>query len=404
MAAPGEPAGVSAHTAAAGLAGLFLASSLFAQNVALRLLLLLLSLLLGAYVALRGRRELTLLPGIWLPFALWAAWAAASLAWSIEPERSLKEWRNEIFYTSCALWSCFIAAQARAAPRLLPHILAAGALAVCGISIWEYSRGRQEYLTGWHGGPGDHSNALLLLMPCAVMAGWYARRAGAGAWPVVAAGALAATFFVSAYATLNRTIWIGFAVQFAVLGTFLALRGRASLKLAAAGAALLAALAVLFVAAQDELQETKRPRAARAPKADTRVALWPEVAAHIAERPLTGHGFGRGLLRAELQEKLRGVDRNLWHAHNIFLDAALQTGLAGLALFVALLGAIVRAGWRYARSADDGVAACGIVLIALVAGMLVRNMTDTLLARQNALLFWGLVGVLLAWGTRRWRA
>jgi O-antigen ligase len=396
---------VSAHAFAAGAAALFLGASLFGHNVALRLLLLLLTLVPAAYVALRERAQLRLLPAVWLPFVLWAAWAAASLAWSIEPERSLKEWRNEAFYTACALWSCFIAAQARAAPRLFVAVLAAAAVAVCGVSIWEYSKGRAEYLTGWHGGPGDHSSTLLMLMPCAVMAGWYARRLGASAWLVLATGALAALFFVSAYATLNRTVWAGFAVQFIVLGAFLAIRGRASLKLAAGGAALLAVLGVLLFAAQSELQETKAARAARAPKvADTRLALWPEVAEHIGERPFTGHGFGRGLLRAELQEKLRRVDRNLWHAHNIFLDTALQTGLVGVALFLALLGAILREGWRNARSADDGMAACGAVLIAMVAGMLVRNMTDTLLARQNALLFWGLTGVLLAWGTRRCRA
>lgn len=395
---------MNVHALAAAAAALFLGSSLFGQNVALRLLLLLLALVLAACVALRERGQLRLLPAVWLPFALWAAWAAASLAWSIEPERSLKEWRNEAFYTACALWSCFIAAQARAAPRLFITVLAAAAVAVCGVSIWEYSKGRAEYLTGWHGGPGDHSSTLLMLMPCAVMAGWYARRLGASAWLVVATAALAALFFVSAYATLNRTVWVGFAVQFIVLGAFLAIRGRASLKLAAGGAVLLAAVAAMLFAAQAELQETKAAHAARAPKVDTRLALWPEVAEHIGERPITGHGFGRGLLRAELQEKLRRVDRNLWHAHNIFLDTALQTGLVGLALFLALLGAILREGWRNARSTDYGAAACGAVLIAMVAGMLVRNMTDTLLARQNALLFWGLTGVLLAWGTRRWRA
>ena len=392
------------HAAAAVVAALFIGSALFAQNVALRLILLLILLVLAALLALRERARLQLMPAIWLPFALWAAWAAASLAWSIEPERSLKEWRNEAFYTACALWGCFIAAQTRVAPRVLAPVLAAAALAVCGVSIWEYSKGRAEYLTGWHGGPGDHSSTLLMLMPCAVMAGWYARRLGASAWLLFAAAALAAVFFVSAYATLNRTIWIGFAVQFAVLGAFLALRGGASRKLAAAAVAALAAFALVFVAVQAELKDTKGARAARAPKVDTRMALWPEVAAHIAERPLAGHGFGRGLLRAELQETLHDVDRNLWHAHNILLDAALQTGLIGLGLFLLLIGAIVRAAWRFVRSADDGVAACGMVLIALVAGMLVRNMTDTLLARQNALLFWGLVAVLLAWGSRPWRA
>jgi hypothetical protein len=64
----------------------------------------------------------------------------------------------------------------------------------------------------------------------------------------------------------------------------------------------------------------------------------------------------------------------------------------------------VRCGWRYARDRDDAVAACGFALLGVVAGMLVRNMTDFLLVRQNALLFWGAVGVLTAFGARPWQA
>jgi hypothetical protein len=40
----------------------------------------------------------------------------------------------------------------------------------------------------------------------------------------------------------------------------------------------------------------------------------------------------------------------------------------------------------------------------VLAGMLVRNMTDTLLVRQNALVFWGVVGLLLGLAARPWRA
>jgi O-antigen ligase len=69
-----------------------------------------------------------------------------------------------------------------------------------------------------------------------------------------------------------------------------------------------------------------------------------------------------------------------------------------VALLLALLAATLREGWRMARGAAPEAAACGVVLITVVVGMLVRNMTDVLLVRQNALLYWGVVGVLLAWG------
>jgi putative inorganic carbon (HCO3(-)) transporter len=138
-------------------------------------------------------------------------------------------------------------------------------------------------------------------------------------------------------------------------------------------------------------------------RADTRLTLWPQVLAYIGERPFTGYGFGRGLLREELQAKLSSIDSHLWHAHNLFLETLLQSGFPGLGLLLVVLGSTAAIGWRYARSADDFSAACGMALLAVLAGMLARNMTDSLFVRQNALLYWSVVAVLLAWGslTRR---
>ena len=129
---------------------------------------------------------------------------------------------------------------------------------------------------------------------------------------------------------------------------------------------------------------------------DPRLALWKEVIHYINERPVTGYGFGRGLLRKPLDEEFK--NELLWHAHNLFLDTTLQLGVPGLLLLALLLAATLRAGWRLARQPNELAAACGMALLAVLAGMVIRNSTDTLLVRQNALLFWGVVGLLLAWG------
>jgi len=65
---------------AAWAAALLMSSSLFAHTVALRLLLLLAGLGLVAVAIARDRRSLRLLPPLWIPLALWAAWSIASLA------------------------------------------------------------------------------------------------------------------------------------------------------------------------------------------------------------------------------------------------------------------------------------------------------------------------------------
>jgi O-antigen ligase len=387
------------HTLLACVTALFVAVSLFSHTVAARMLLLAAGLVLAGVVLMRSRagpERVQPLPPIWIPFVLWAGWALLSLTWSIELEDSFKEFRNEAFYTGAGLWICYVGAQARHA-RLVLGVVAAAALVACALAIGYFGRGFAAYQHGFHGGPGNHSSALLTLMPCAVVAGWYAARAGWPRWTKFCAWALAALFLVSAYTTLNRTVWLGFAVQAIVLAALVLQRGavpsaRAKRVLAGLALAALAASAAMIVSIQAEREALGFGRPL---EKDTRLVLWPEIVERVGERPLTGYGFGRGLLRASLRDELGQIDKFLWHAHNLFLEALVQTGVPGLLLLVLLLAAVARAGWRLAREADEARAACGIALLGVLAGMLVRNMTDTLLVRQNALVFWGVVGLLL---------
>ena len=386
------------HGAAAVVAALFLGSSMFGHNVALRLFLLGTGIVLASVVVAR-KEPVHVLPPIWLPFLLWGMWAALSLAWSLEPERTLKEWRNEVFYTGAALWICYVSAQARDAPRLFLSIVAAAAALVCSIAMYEFSRGWEGYLVGWHGGPGDHSSALLALMPCVVMAAWVFSRRGR-LWPAAALWALVAILFASAYTTLNRTIWGALAVEFVIIGFLVLARARGKVAAIAVTLGVVAGCGAMLL----NVQAQREALGGTPMQRDHRLELWPQILERIEERPLTGYGFGRGILREALQKKFSTLDEHLWHAHNIFLEALIQGGAPAVVLLLVLLGAIAREGWRLGRNDNEATAACGIALLAVLAGMLARNMTDTLLVRQNALLFWGMSGVLMGMGRRTWRA
>jgi O-antigen ligase len=390
------------HSLSAWTAACCLAASMFAHTVALRLILLAATGVLVSLAAAQERPELRLLPPIWLPFALWALWAGLSVAWSADAIRSIKEYRSEIGYAALTLWSCFVAAQARGSPRVVLPVTALAAAAACGIALQTYSAGWERYMEGLHGGPGDHSSALLTLMPCALMAGWYGWRNG---WPrarLWLVAALVALFLAAAYTTLNRTVWLGFGLELALIIAALHwLRPRQAPPLSAAARATAAALALVLVgsavaAAYAVHMQREATASVRDLKKDPRLALWSEAVERIEERPLTGYGFGRGMLRMSLREELG--DLQLWHTHNLILDVAIQVGLPGLALLLALLAATLREAWRMGRSGEDLQIACGVALAAVVAGMLARNMTDMLWVRQNSLLYWGVVGTLLGWG------
>jgi hypothetical protein len=87
-----------------------------------------------------------------MPFLLWSAWALTSVTWSLEPERSLKEWRNEVFYTGAALWVCYVAAQTRDAARVFLPVLGIAGATACLIALRDFARGLEHYMAGWHGG------------------------------------------------------------------------------------------------------------------------------------------------------------------------------------------------------------------------------------------------------------
>jgi O-antigen ligase len=383
------------HDLAAWAAALLLSSAFFAHTIALRLFLLVAGLGLVAAAIAKDRRSLRLLPPLWIPLVLWAAWACASLGWSLEPARTAKELRSEAGYSMAAFWLCFVAGQARDAARaFLPLVGAAGA-AVCANAFYAFARGTD----GWSGGPGNLSSALLVVLPCAAATAWYARQA---AWPTAFRAApilLAVGAMAAAYTALSRTFWLALAAEIAAMALLLAVQRGAGRRYRTT-TVLLATTAVALAAAAMTLhiQTEREALGARVMEEDPRLVLWTEVAGKIEQRPWTGYGFGRGMLRVELRDELKAAQ--LWHAHNLFLDTALQLGAPGVVLLLVLLAATLREGWRLARDPSPAAVACGIAIVAMLAGTLVRNMTDVLLVRQNAILYWGVLGVLLAWGAK----
>lgn len=393
---------------AAWCGAIFLAATLFSHTVALRLILLFTGISLLAIAALRARLRnentgIAFTPPLLWPFAAWAAWAALSVLWSLDPEVTGKELRNEIGYTFLALCLCCIGAQAMNAGRIFVSVLALGAFAVCGVALWNFWFGPPAFTSWPYSGPGTYSSALLILFPCTLAFIWFAV---IKQWPAGYAAVgivLVALYAVSGYATLNRTLWIGFAAQIGIGALFLLLRpsrdsspGRRRQLVIVSLAALALAGALAMGAKVHEERAASAPDAALAK--DPRAPLWKFTWQQIEERPWIGAGFGRGILRHEMRGEMKNAQ--LWHSHNQFIDTALQLGAVGVVLLLVLLGWTVKLAWQLARASDDVAAACGVALLAVVAGMVIRNMTDVLWVRQSALLYWGVVGVLLGWGSR----
>jgi O-antigen ligase len=209
-------------------------------------------------------------------------------------------------------------------------------------------------------------------------------------------------FLAAAWYTGNRIVWIAFVAQLLVgIATWRRLpatpRERAAMlrRLAVIAAV---AFAVAFAASVAERYQRNLLHDTGVPAGlehDLRPKIWEAAWGKFREAPWLGHGFGREVLAPTFTPLTpRGVPHpEIRHAHDTFIDIVLEVGVLGLAIFLALLLALAR---RYAAMLRDSeLAPLGIMGLAILAGFVVKNVTDDFLHRQNALVFWALNAMLL---------
>jgi O-antigen ligase len=351
---------------------------------------------------------------LWVTLVVWSGWSGASWLWSIHPRYTAGEIGTEIGWGISTVAIFYVAARSGVAFRAITTTAVAVGALLAAVAIYSILTAAgadpEKLLVRMHGGVGAFSTYLVLLVPLLPLL-LAPRPMGYGNGPVMLAvfAALFVLLLVAARVTENRMIWLAFGTGFAFAAMLAAWRWRGRLKRAplrwtAVLFALLAVVAVLFVdAALQRATTDHRPdtTVAQAIKDDPRIVLWQHTFERIGERPWTGFGFGKSILRTELQGELG--DPMLAHAHNLFVSQWLQTGVIGVAALLALLVAIT---WRYAaflRNADGTLAAIGLVGLVMLAMFVVKNLTDDFMIRPTSKEFWALNALLIGYGIRRVR-
>jgi putative inorganic carbon (HCO3(-)) transporter len=79
--------------------------------------------------------------------------------------------------------------------------------------------------------------------------------------------------------------------------------------------------------------------------------IWESALSIIQDFPLTGTGLGTFRRQVYVDNPVPGANHttNIGHAHNVFLQVALDLGLPGLVAYLALVGIAIWIGWRAAR-------------------------------------------------------
>ena len=349
---------------------------------------------------------------LWCAFLVWAGWAALSVAWSIHPEYTSGEIATELVWGIGTAVVFYVAIGTDLAFRAIATTVVGtggflAVLAVCRGFTGETADVEQIFLS-YHGGVGAYSTYIALTMPFAPLL-LAPKPVGYGLNLRTISGAivLLPLLIAAARLTQNRMIWMALIASL-VLSAFLAFkRWRAVFSATTVfwSCLLIASVLLLNSVLIDVMSERARGdfkaemTLGQSIAADPRSSLWQHVVERLRDRPWTGYGFGKLILREELQARLG--DARLPHAHNMFLSQWLQTGGVGAIALLAVFAAVT---WRYLtflRGPDSILSAVGLVGLAMLLSFVVKNLTDDFLVRPTSKEFWALNAALFGYGFRR---
>jgi len=130
-----------------------------------------------------------------------------------------------------------------------------------------------------------------------------------------------------------------------------------------------------------------------------RVEIWSRAIYAIQDFPFTGTGLGtfRRVVNLLYPLFLVGPDVDIAHAHNMFLQVAVDLGLPGLVAYLALLWLAGVVTWQVARRGSPVVRATALGLLAGLIGLHVYGLTDALApGSKPGLAFWVALGLIAA--------
>src|SRR2546428_1516371 len=337
------------------------------------------------------------------PMAAWIVLGTASTLWSADPAATL----HGVLYDMLLPAGVFLAAWRVAAnDRAFERLRWAGVGGVLGLGIMValvFATGRpaamllsdagESSVTYYWPGVGVSSTFAALIVPFALFALASARSAERYAGAAILAAAIAV-----ATVSQNRIVWPSIVLSCAAFTAWLwPALAPASRRIA------LAILCATAVGAGGAFYYASLERRIAVPELgnDVRWSGWREWSGIVLQRPLLGHGFGRAQVHLEgergLTQSAKQREPHLAsHAHNLFLDVAVQLGVLGLAIYLALLGALLREYWRLGGAGAQGrLRLLGATAFSLLVAMIAKNSTDDFMGHAVVVAFWGSAGVLL---------
>jgi O-antigen ligase len=319
--------------------------------------------------------------------------ALLSLTTAVDPAYSMGEIKTEIGYGLIAFFAFYVLIRRWQQYVTLTTALLAGLIIFSATAVFDSFTLGMWKVESFYGGVGDFSSYLVTLLPLLLLLAYrqYERKPHLTLGLSVISGSLV---LLAAYQTMNLMFWLSLSAQLVTL-LLLGIRGRSRPLLAISFIFFILALGLLIAVGMQKarIKDLTPQGIATLFTQDGRIQHWGRVTEVISQQPFRGDGFGRAALTKAYPE-LR-TNKELWHSHNIFLDAAIQMGLQGVLALALLFGCLA---WHFNRHRlrhNRDLQAIGIVGLVLLVGILSKSMTDNFFYRHLSLMFWAEAGMLL---------
>jgi O-antigen ligase len=352
------------------------------------------------------------LPCKWA-IALWAGVVIASLHFAVDPAYSLGEVRSEVGYALMAFVAFFAWTRDEQRLRLSCLAVLAGFVVISSSALLgAYLRNGEWPTDVYYGEVGAVSNYLVTVGPVLALTVGLLGRGRSSTWWAVGGG----LFLTITLLCAQRAVWPAIGLQAALVCVWL-WRVQAApigpLRVALTGVILLA-LVGGGIYVSDRYRTGGNPASPLAMGKDLRPRVWKKVGEKILAHPLTGAGFGRGVMGKAYPALLPPGDNVFWHPHNgampenhvfwhphnLVLNYGISAGVPGMVAVLALFAALAWRFWRVALSGERLARLSGLAGVAMVAGVFARNMANDFFVRDGALLFWALAGMLFGYALR----
>jgi O-antigen ligase len=333
-----------------------------------------------------------------LPILLFSVIAGLSVITAVDWKYSLGEFIGEWLIGICLFY--LVVNNIR--PEQVKYILGAlllGNILMVGYGIFEFFRDGGQVLNyatragSLHSGVGTFSTYLVTIIPYIFIAVFFLNKTS---YRVTIFILLFLNLFVLLL-TFSRGSWVAIIVLALLAGWKFAPR-----KVFIPSLLIIVGLIILLGAPQKLSQYYDRFTDSNA-FPDSYRGRW-IVAKFYLERiqdnPLQMLGFGqRSFVKKHVDFYKKYEKPQLWHAHNTFLNIAVQTGLQGLLIFCFLLYRLLK--YCYEIKVLEKHSLTGYFSLAtflMIITFFFRNLSDDFFIDDSALLFWFLPGIVFAPG------